>query len=241
MRATRIIYRRELGAYLRSPFAWVLSALLLLVAGVFFQAYALAGDMLSAIVLERYFFIMCGVAIAAGLLLSFRLISEERQTHSLILLNTSPIRDTEIVVGKFLAALTFLAVLLVLSIYMPLLIKVNGKITSAQILVGYIGLFLVGSATLAIGTFASALANNQLIAGVVSLVIIILLLVMNLFGAKLDGVVRTVVMDLDLRRTHFDPSFQRGILNLKDIIFYLAMTYFFLLLAVKTMEAKRWQ
>ncbi len=241
MRATRIIYRRELGAYLRSPFAWVIAAALLLIAGILFQAYALVGEALSAIVLERYFFVMCGVSIAAGLLLSFRLISEERQTHSLVLLNTSPVRDTEIVMGKFLAALTFLGILLLLSIYMPLLIKVNGKITATQILVGYIGLLLVGAATLAIGTFASALANNQLVAGVVGLVVVILLLVMGLFGSKLDGFMRTIVMELDLRRSHFDPSFQRGILNLKDVVYYFGITYFFLLVAVKTMEAKRWR
>ncbi|MDQ3369471.1 MAG: ABC transporter permease [Myxococcota bacterium] len=241
MRATSIIYRRELGAYLRSPFSWVIAALLLMITGILFQGYSLQGEQLSAIVLERFFYFASGIPLFGGVLLSFRLISEERQTHSMVLLNTSPVRDTEIVLGKFLAALTFLSVLLALSVYMPLLIKVNGKISGAQILVGYLGLFLLGAATLAIGTFASALAKNQLIAAVVAAAITVLMVVLFMFSKKLDGSVRMVLQDLDLWWIHFQNGFMRGVLNLKDVVYYLAVTYFFLLLAVKTLEAKRWQ
>ena len=90
MRATSIIYRRELGTYLRSPIGWIIASVLLLVAGILFEAFAIQGEQLSAMVLERYFYFMSGIAIAAGILLSIRLISEDRQTHSLVLLNTSP-------------------------------------------------------------------------------------------------------------------------------------------------------
>jgi len=241
MRAISIIYRRELLAYLRSPFAWVLAAVLLLVDGILFQGYALQGEQLSAIVLERYFWFSSGVAMAAGLLLSFRLISEERQTHSLVLLNTSPVRDTEIVLGKFLAALTFLTILLALSLYMPLLIKVRGKISGAQIMVGYLGLMLIGSAALAIGIFASSFAKNQLVAGVSAFAMLMLMCFLFLFAKRLDGGVREVLQELDLWWIHFQNGFMRGVLNLKDVVYYLAVTYFFLLLAVKTLEAKRWQ
>jgi ABC-2 type transport system permease protein len=241
MRATSIIYRRELGAYLRSPFAWVIAAVLLLVDGILFQGYAMQGEQLSAIVLERFFYFSSGVSMAAGLLLSFRLISEERQTHSMVLLNTSPVRDSEIVLGKFLAALTFLLVLLLLSFYMPLLIKVNGKITFAQVVFGYVGLLLIGAAALAIGLFASALAKNQLVAGVASMAMLFLMVLLYLFAKKLDSPVRDVLQDLDLWWIHFQNGFMRGVLNLKDVIYYVAVIYFFLLLAVKTLEAKRWQ
>lgn len=241
MRATKIIFKRELGAYLRSPFSWVLAAILLLIDGILFQAYALGGESLSATVLERFFYFSSGVAIFAGILLSFRLISEERQTHSLVLLNTAPVRDAEIVAGKFLAALTFLAILLALSIYMPLLIKVRGKVTFGQIGVGYLGLFLLGAAVLAIGTFASSLAWNQLISGVIAIATVALMLVLYMFAKKLDGSVRDVLQEMDLWWIHFQNGFMRGVFNLKDVIYYLAVTYFFLLLAVKTLEAKRWQ
>jgi hypothetical protein len=143
MRATSIIFRRELGGYLRSPLTWVIAAFLLLVEGIFFQAWALRGEQLSALVLERYFFISSFAIGTAGIIFSFRLIAEERQNHSMVLLSTSPVRD--------------------------------------------------------------------------------------------------IVEQSDLWWVRFQQSFMRGIFNLKDVIFYVCMTYFFLLLAVKTLEAKRWQ
>jgi ABC-2 type transport system permease protein len=241
MRATSIIYRRELLAYLRSPISWAIAAVLLLAQGIFFQAWALRGEQLSAIVLERYFFIASFVIGAAGIIFSFRLIAEERQNHSMVLLTTSPVRDFEIVLGKFFAALTFLTITLVLSIYMPILIKVNGKISGAQIFVGYLGLFLFGAVSLAIGMFASALTRHQFLALVIGAVLLIVLGNVFQLASKLDAPVRPVVEQLDLWWVRFQSSFMKGIFNLKDVIFYVCVAYFFLLLAVKTLEAKRWQ
>jgi len=241
MRATSIIFRRELGSYLRSPIGWVIVSVLLLVDGIMFQIFAMRGEMLSADVLERYFNFSSYFAGAAGLLLSFRLLAEERQNHSMVLLTTSPVRDTQIVLGKFFAALTFFALFLVLSLYMPLLIKVNGKITGAQIFVGYLGLFLFGATGLAIGLFASALTRSQLIALLVGASLIVVLGNVYQLATRLDPPVRDVMEQLDLWWVRFLGSFQRGILNLKDVVFYLASIYFFLLLAVKTLESKRWQ
>jgi ABC-2 type transport system permease protein len=241
MRATSIIYRRELGSYLRSPITWVIAAVLLLADGVFFQSWALRGEQLSALVLERYLFVTSFLVGAAGLIFSFRLIAEERQNHSMVLLNTSPVRDYEIVLGKFLAALTFLAIVLVLSLYMPILIKVNGKISTAQIVVGYLGLFLFGAVSMSIGIFASALTKHQFLALVIGAALLIILGNIFQLAGKLEAPVRPVVEQLDLWWVRFQQSFMRGILNLKDVIFYVGVTYFFLLLAVKTLEAKRWQ
>lgn len=241
MRATSIIYRRELLGYLRSPISWVIAAVLLLAQGIFFQAWALRGEQFSAIVLERYFFIASFVIGAAGIIFSFRLIAEERQNHSMVLLTTSPVRDFEIILGKFFAALTFLTITLVLSIYMPILIKVNGKISGGQIFVGYLGLFLFGAVSLAIGMFASALTRHQFLALVIGAVLLIVLGNVFQLASKLDAPVRPVVEQLDLWWVRFQSSFMKGIFNLKDVIFYVCVTYFFLLLAVKTLEAKRWQ
>jgi ABC-2 type transport system permease protein len=241
MRATSIIYRRELGGYLRSPISWVIAAVLLLADGIFFQSWALRGEQLSALVLERYLFVTSFLVGAAGLIFSFRLIAEERQNHSMVLLTTSPVRDYEIVLGKFLASLTFLAIVLVLSLYMPILIKVNGKISGAQILVGYLGLFLFGAVSMAIGIFASALTRHQFLALVIGAALLIILGNIFQLAGKLEAPVRPVVEQLDLWWVRFQQSFMRGILNLKDVIFYVGVTYFFLLLSVKTLEAKRWQ
>jgi ABC-2 type transport system permease protein len=158
-----------------------------------------------------------------------------------VLLNTSPVRDIEIVLGKFLAAFVFLSGITLLSLYMPLLIQVNGKITTSQILVGYVGLFLIGSASLAIGIFASALARHQLVAAAVGASLAGIMYLLYELAKKLPPPVSTVFQELGLWHVHFAGSFMQGVLSLKDIVYYLAVTYFFLLLAVKTMEAKRWQ
>jgi ABC-2 type transport system permease protein len=241
MRAIRIIFRRELGTYLRSPFGWVIAAILLLLFGLLFQGYALGAEMLSAIVLERYFYVASGIPLVGGVLLSFRLLSEERQNHSMVLLNTSPIRDSDIVLGKFFAALTFLAVVLLLSVYMPILIKISGKITGAQVLVGYLGLLLIGAATLAIGLFASALTRQQLVAAVAAAAMVVLVCFIHLLANKVDSPLKDVIEQVDLWWVHYQYGFMKGVLNLKDVVYYLATTYFFLLLSIKTLEAKRWQ
>lgn len=241
MRAISIIYRRELGAYLRAPYAWVIAFFMLLAQGILFQAHAMAGEQLSAMVLERFFWLSSGTTMFAGVLLSFRLLAEERQTHSIVLLSTSPVRDTHIILGKFFAAVTFLIVLLALSFYMPMLIKVNGKITFGQVMVGYLGLLLLGSSVLAIGIFGSALGKNQVIAALVGAAIVFLMCFLFPFAKKLDAPVSDVFKELDLWWIHFQQGFMRGVLNLKDVVYYLAVIYFFLLLAVKTLEAKRWQ
>lgn len=241
MRAIRIIYRRELGTYLRSPFGWVIAAILLLIDGILFQGYAMGGEQLSAIVLERYFYFASLMPLFGGVLLSFRLLSEERQNHSMVLLNTSPVRDSDIVLGKFFAALTFLAILLLLSLYMPILIKVNGKITAAQVFVGYIGLLLCGAATMAVGLFGSALARQQLVAAVMSAAMVAILCFIHMLSSKVDPPLKEVLDQVDLWWVHFQYGFMKGVLNLKDVVYYVATTYFFLLLSIKTLEAKRWQ
>src|SRR5258706_2980359 len=215
MRATSIIYRRELGRYLRSPIGWIIAAAALLVEGILFQSQALGGEQLSAIVLERYFYFASGIPLFAGVLLAFRLVSEERQNHSMILLKTSPVRDTEIVLGKFFAALVFLTLTIVVSIYMPLLIKVNGKITWSQIFVGYLGMVLLGSATLAIGMFASALTRHQIIAVLLGAVFTLLMCFLFPLAKRLDSPVRDVLEQVDLWWIHFQNGFMKGVLNLK--------------------------
>ena len=241
MRATSIIYRRELGTYLRSPYGWVIASIVLLIDGLLFQGLAMNGEMLSAYVLERSFYYWSAIPLFAGVLLSFRLLSEERQNHSMILLNTSPVRDSEIVIGKFLAALTFLAIVLALSIYMPILVKINGKITWSQVFVGYMGLFLLGAATLAIGLFASALTRQQLVAAVAAAAMVAVMCFIHVLASKSDPPLKEVIEQVDLWWVHYQYGFMKGVLNLKDIIYYLAATYFFLLLSIKTLEAKRWQ
>ena len=191
--------------------------------------------------LSNFFMWSSIVVIVAAVILSIRLISDERQSGALILLTTSPVREVEVIVGKFLAALAFLTIILLLSLYIPLLIKSEGKITATQIFVSYLGLFLLGGTALAIGLFASCLARQPLVAAVVGAAITGLLAVFYQFSRLLDAPMKGIFAELDIWWLHFQGGFMRGIFDLKDLVYYLAMTYFFLLLSVKTMEAKRWQ
>jgi ABC-2 type transport system permease protein len=241
MGGASIVFRREFGAYVRSPIGWVIVAAALLAEGILFQWQGLSKVALSADILRQFFMTMSIVTGVTAIILSIRLVAEERQTGSLVLLNTSPISDAAIVAGKFLAALAFLAVLLGLSLYMPLLVKLNGKITGAQILVGYLGLLLFGAAYLAVGLFASALARNQLAAAVIGALLGAVLVTFYQLSKTLEPPFRTVLSSLDAWWGHFERGFMVGVLTLENVVFYLALTYFLLLLAVKTMEAKRWQ
>jgi ABC-2 type transport system permease protein len=241
MSATSVIYRRELGAYIKSPWSWAIMAAALALAGIAFLAMDLKGDQLSAIVLERFFWSTSWCTSVAAGLLSIRLIAEDRQTGALVLLNTSPVREVSIVLGKYLAALTFVALMVALTFYMPLLIKIHGKVTVSQIFVGCFGLLLLAAAVLAIGVFASALAPNQLVAAVITGAIALGMCLLWPLAQNLNSPLREVLGALDLWWVHYQQGTERGVINLKDVIYYFAVIYFFLLLAVKSLEAKRWQ
>ena len=177
--------------------------------------------------------------------LSFRLIAEERQNHSMILLQ-APRRSAtpRSCSASSSPRLTFLAAALwLLSLYMPLLIKVNGKITWSQVLVGYLGLMLLGSVRrCALGVFAlGAHPISRLSSALLGALFVAIMVMLFPLAKRLDTPVREVLEQLDLWWIHFQNGFMRGVLNLKDVVYYLAVTYFFLLLATKTLEAKRWQ
>lgn len=243
MRATSVILRRELAAYLHSALGYAVTAITLLVGGVLFYAEALgpaAGERLSAEVLARFFFNMSGLVAIAAVALSVRLIAEERQTRTLPVLRTAPVGDGQIVLGKFLAAFVFLGAMTLLSLYMPLLILVNGKVSFGQIAIGYFGLLLIGAAVLAIGTFASSLTRSYLMAAVVGAAATSAMFLFWPLAQVVDPPLSTVFAGLALHATHF-TGFQIGTLHLRNVVYYLAVTYFFLLMATKVMEAKRWE
>jgi ABC-2 type transport system permease protein len=109
------------------------------------------------------------------------------------------------------------------------------------VFVGYFGLFLLGAATLAIGLFGSALTRQQLVAAVVVAALVLLMCFIHMIASKVDPPFKEVFEQVDLWWVHYQYGFMKGIFNLKDLIYYLATTYFFLLLSIKTLEAKRWQ
>jgi ABC-2 type transport system permease protein len=236
-----LIARREFRAYVRSPFGYIVAAATLLIDGLLFEGFALGAEArLSADVLFDFFYFASGTTMVAAILLSMRLVAEERQTGTLVLLNTSPVRDSEIVAGKFLASLGFVFVLTALTSYMPLLILVNGRVSAAHILVGYLGLILLGAASVAIGLFASALAKTQVLAAIAGAGILVAMLLLWLVGRVTDPPLNTFLAGLALHNER-QSAFMRGLLELDNVVYYVAVTYFFLLAATKTLEARRWR
>jgi len=176
----------------------------------------------------------------AAVALSIRLIAEERQSGTLLLLDTSPVRDWEIVLGKFLSALAFLGAITVATVYIPLLIMVNGKIAIGHILVGYLGLICLGGAVLSIGLFATSLTRHQLVAAAVASVITGTLFLFSPLAQYVSGPLARVFSALTIHGYHW-AGFGSGALHLRDLTYYAALTYFFLYAASKVMEAKRWE
>jgi ABC-2 type transport system permease protein len=241
MSTTLLIARRELGGYFRSMTGYVIAGLVLLIDGLLFNAFVLsAGEMFSADVLSNFFYISFGTTVIASVFISMRLVAEERQTGTLVLLTSSPVHDWEIVVGKYLSAVAFLALMTIATVYIPALILVNGKVSLGHLAAGYLGLLLVGSATVAIGVFGSALARTQVLAAIFTGVIVVSVLIAHLLARVTDRPLKDMFMALALYARHF-PPFQTGAIHLRDVVYYVVVTYVALFAAVRVMEARRWK
>jgi ABC-2 type transport system permease protein len=242
MTAVLLIARRELGAYLRTMSGYVIAAAVLFVNGILFNAFALGSqtDRLSTEVLSQFFYFSSGTTMIASVFLSMRLLAEERQTGTIALLASSPVRERDIVLGKFLSALAFLTMFTLASVFMPLLVMVNGKLSFGHVAAGYLGLLLLGSAALAIGTLGSTLARSQVLAAIVSGLMLVGLIVVWLLGAVTERPLNDILLALALWGRHF-PPFQAGIIHARDVIYYLAVTYFALFVSIRVLEARRWR
>jgi ABC-2 type transport system permease protein len=236
-----IITRRELAGYFRTPSFYLIAAATLVVQGLMFNTRALGtGARLSSQVLIEFLRDSSGTTTVAAVLLTMRLFAEERQAGTLVLLFTSPVREVEIVVGKFLSAFVVLSLLVLSSVYLPALIFVNGKVSLGHIAAGYLGLLLVGSATLALGVLGSALARTQLIAGVLAAVFIFVLFLAWAMSKVVDPPLGTLISYFSLYEKHFFP-FMRGLLQLSDVVYYASLTYLALLASTRVIQSQRWQ
>jgi ABC-2 type transport system permease protein len=242
MTATWLIARRELGGYLRTMSGYVIAAAALFVQGILFNAMALGSEQnrMSTEVLSQFFWVYSGTIIVVSVLLSMRLLAEERQTGTMVLLSSSPVREREVVLGKFFSSLIFLVLITLPSVFMPLLILVNGKLSVGHVLTGYLGLFLLGSACLAIGTLGSTLAKTQLLAVIISGGMIAGMVLLYPMGSLTERPLNDVLFAAGLWHKHY-PPFQSGLINLRDVVYYVVVTYFALFLAIRVLEARRWR
>ncbi len=240
MRNIGLIVSRELGSYVRTPSAYFIAAAVLLLDGLLFNAFAVNDRRLSAEVLQIFFYFAGIVTMGGGVLFSMRLLAEDRWTGTDVLLFTSPIREGEVVLGKYLAALIFLSVLTLASLYVPALIFVHGKVSFGHIAAGYAGMLLLGATTLAIGTFASSLTENPFFAVILSFVFVVLLELAWPVGQIADPPLQELLSYAALHTKHFH-SFQRGLVKLSDVVFYLSLIYLSLLAATKVLQNRRFR
>jgi ABC-2 type transport system permease protein len=168
-----------------------------------------------------------------------RLIAEERKLGTWELLLTVPVRDTEIVLGKFLGSLAVLTGMLLLTLYYPILLMVFGDPDLGPIITSYLGLFLLGCAALAVGIFASSLTSNQIVAAVVGGGILFTLWFLGIAGNFVPGALGEVLSYISL--SHHFPDFVRGIVDTKAIVYYLSVTALFLYMAIRSTETDRWR
>jgi len=241
MRNVWLIARRELGGYLRTPSGYLIASATLLVSGLLFNTRAVGqGAKLSSQVLQDFLRDASGTTTVAAVLLAMRLFAEERQSGTATLLFTSPIRESQIVIGKFLSAFVVLTLLTLSSLYLPALIFVNGKVSLGHIAGGYLGLLLLGSATLSLGVLGSVLARNQLMAGVLAAVFITVLFLSWPLSTVVEGKLGTLIAYFSLYEKHFFP-FMRGLVQLSDVVYYLSIVYISLLAATRALQSQRWQ
>ncbi|AFK86234.1 MULTISPECIES: ABC transporter permease [Thermoanaerobacterium] len=229
------IYKRELKSYFLSPLAYVLVGFLLLISGYFFATFVLSTQYA---LMSPVFGNMVFVFMFISPILTMKLISEEMKNGTDQLLMTSPLRITDMVLGKYFAALTVYTLSLVVSLIYPLYLKIYSTPDFGPILTGYIGTFLMGAAFIAIGIFASSLTENQLIAGVIGFSILLLFWIVSWLGDVFQGTAKNIVDNISLLQRF--TNFQNGVLSLNDVVFYLSVIIFFVFVTIMVVDKRRW-
>lgn len=236
-----MIAKRELGGYFTTWMGYIIAAVALFIDGLLFNAFAMGdGKKFSADVLGDFFYFASGMSMVAGILLAMRLLAEEKQQGTIILLYTSPVTERQIIYAKYLSAFLFFLILQLLTLYMPALIFVHGKVSFGHIAAGYIGVTLIGSAVLAMSLFASVVSPNQLVAGVVAALITVTSLVLWMLSNVVEPPFKDLFGYLAIHNIHFNP-FMNGIVHIRDIVFYASVIFFFLECSVRALEARRCQ
>jgi ABC-2 type transport system permease protein len=236
MRNMVVIARKELHAYFASPIAYVVIAAFLAIMGFFFSLIVYYTREAS---LRGVFANMAVTLLFVTPALTMRLLAEEQRSGTIELLLTLPVRDWEVVLGKFLAGLGVYGVMLALTVYYPLLMISLGNPDRGAIIGGYVGLALLGATFLSIGLFTSSLSRNQVVAALLAFGAMLILWLVDVAGSLFGPPVGDVVAYLSMSAHYFD--FLRGIVDTKDVIFYLSATAGFLFLSVQMLQLRRWR
>jgi len=249
-----VVCRKELRSYFTSPIAYAVMALFALIFGfVFFSATRdfvnftfrsqMTGGTQPLSVNEFIIRPLLGFAGTVSLFLipmiSMRLIAEEKRNGTIELLLTSPIQDFSIILGKWLGAMLLYLFVLGMSLLSIALLFAWGKPDWKPVLVAYLGLILQGGCLLAIGVLISAMTSNQIVAGGAAFFVSLLLYMLSWF-TEFDSTTTSKVLNYLSIVTHME-NFSKGVLDLKDAVFYVTFIFLALFLTVRQMESLRWR
>jgi ABC-2 type transport system permease protein len=255
MSGVSAVLRKELTIYFATPIFYIMGFFFLLVQGflfffIYFNYFQTTSFQVSqnpqlAAMLDPYqvvfrsFFEDLGfIFLLITPFLTMRLLAEEKRSGTSELIFTYPLPDWAVILGKFLAALAVLATLLLFTVCYPVIFAFLTKMDWGQIASGYMGVLLLGGACLALGLFASSLTQNQIIAAISAFA---LLLLFWLIGAQQDvGSAPAQLLTAVSLREHL-PNLAKGVIDTKDLLFYLCFTYFFLFLTKRQLESRRWR
>ena len=230
------IYRREIRSYFQSPVAYVVIVVFLAIVGWFFTSdlflFNLASlriGLFDRIPLVFLFFVPA---------ITMRLLAEEKKSGTLELLATRPVRDVEIVLGKFFAAWTLLAAALAPTLIYLITLSALGSPDPGPVITGYLGLLLMGGVYIAIGIFASSITENQIVAFIVSLLIILALFMADKVLMFVPPAVASTLEFISIDY-HFE-NIARGVIDSRNLIYFGSVLGFALLLATTSLERRKW-
>lgn len=248
-----IICQKELKSYFVSPIAYGLMAFFALIAGYFFYiatGYFVQAGMQSQMmgrpmpmsineqILRPVLMNLSVVGLFIIPMITMRLFAQEKSTGTIELLVTSPVHDLEIIIGKWLGALIMYASIVIVGLTSTLFVFVYGKPDWKPVLVGLLGLILQGGCLLALGTFISNTTKSQIVAGVATFGVCLMLWILDWISFEQTTATKAIAYLSVV--THFEP-FAKGVIDTKDVIFYLSMIVFGLFLTSRSMESLRWR
>ena len=233
---TLTIFKRELGSYFNSPVAYIVITVFLLVSGyLFFSQVFIANEA----TMRDLFGITPLIFIFFAPPVTMRLLAEEKRSGTIELLITMPVKDWEVVMGKFLAALTLFTVAIALTLVYPYTLSLFGDLDWGTVAGGYIGLVLLWGTYVAIGIMASSWTRNQVVAFIIAFGIIFVLYLLGkmlpLLPASLAPVLQYLSLDF-----HF-TKIARGVVDARDVIYYVSLMAACLMLAVQSLDSRRWR
>ena len=172
-------------------------------------------------------------------MLTMKLLADEKKSGTMELLLTYPVRDSEVVLGKFFACLTVFTVMLLSTVTYPALLIYLGDPEILPMITGYIGLFLMGGAFISLGIFTSSITENQIIAASLSVGILFLFWMMSYSIMFVSPDIGQVISYLAINE-HLE-SLAKGVVDTEDFIYYLSFTALFLFLSLRSLESNRWR